>query len=141
MKPITACALTASILIGNASVATAQRDHEWVSTDVYREQVVNSFDQCMQEAVNRGARPTNGLYISCLPNSEDIRNVLSGGQSLTSMEACVSWSLASMGGAMSNELFGSLHEGTRCRTEGIETISLYEMLGRTMNSEIEPYGI
>jgi len=63
----------------------------------------------MKGYANAGAPMTNGVYLSCLPSSEDIQNVLVGSQRITSMTACVDWSLAVMGGVMNEVMLLQLN--------------------------------
>jgi hypothetical protein len=67
----------------------------------------------MRGYANAGALMTNGAYFSCLPSSEDIQNVLVGSQRITSMTACVDWSLAVMGGVMNEVMLLQLNARTQ----------------------------
>lgn len=138
-RSLAAIALAFPLVYG--VLPAAAQEPEWVETEVYMAEVAAYFDQCMTSAIEAGAPPTNGLYLNCLPNSTDVRNVLEGTQPITGMVACVDWSLAAMAGIIGDELMSELNNNTRCETEGLETMSLYEMWQWVRESDIEPYGI
>jgi hypothetical protein len=119
----------------------AQRGGNSVKTEVYQQRVVDQFNQCMEGYSSAGANITNGVYLNCLPSNDELFEVVSGTRSVATMSACVDWSLALMGGVINSEFFRRINSKTICGTEGLETVSLLEMLGYVITSEFEPYGI
>jgi len=125
-----------------ASSAVAQwQDYPLVSTSTYLNQIKQEFDRCITLAEDAGAPLTNSVYLNCLPSSDEVWAVMNGSQTESSLQACVDWSLAFMGGIIGHALMDELNSKTRCGQESWGTSSLVERLGWTMMSEFEPYGM
>jgi len=142
-RPLMKCLLAAGIAIALPcfTLPAVAQDLEWTRTEVYMAEIEQAFHQCMNTAIDAGAPLTNGLLLACLPSSDDIGNVMTGVQPVTSMSACVDWSLGAMAGIISDEMMSQLNANTQCETEGVELWSLNRMWQSVRESEIEPYGI
>jgi hypothetical protein len=139
MKRLLAAAI--AVALPCFTLPAVAQEPEWIRTEVYVAAIEQEFRHCMDSAIAAGAPVTNGLLLACTPSGADMDNVLAGVQPITSMIACVDWSLAAMAGIITAETMSELNANTQCETEGIELWSVNQMWQSVRESEIEPYGI